>query len=260
MSSEMQIDKPRGSQKQIEENIDLVNTLGPQMIELQEIANDYLSTVRNAILKRRTEHQIKLSQLRSHDQKLKAEIERNKSARQKLLEELAKEMKRRNESSTQVEEMRIQQESLQKETEEFTKKIQDLESQIGLKLRQITEQRDLLRNQTGLVNDKLFQFEHLLGLRIENTGYDTILPIDENLVTEKTDLIKFVFKNVDPEDFTREVSFTLDPVSLKILRSHPELPISVYNEAVQIFVDTKEIVYLWKYMRASLQKEILSPK
>lgn len=260
MSSETQTNKIGGFQKQIEENIDVLKNLKPQMTELQEIANNYLSTVRNAILKRRTEHQVKLSQLKSEDQKLKAEIERNKSARQELLEELAKEMRRRNESSTQVEEMKVQQESLERETAEFSKKIQDIETQISSKLRQISEQRDLLRNQTALVNDKLFQFEQLLGLRIVNIEDDDILANGEGVEEEKTESIKFMFKNVDPEDFTREVSFTLDPVAVKIVRSDPELPANVYSEAIETFVNTREIVFLWKHMRASLQKKILESK
>lgn len=256
------INKTAAAAMQVQENIEVLKALAPKMIELQRVANTYLSTVRNSILKRRTEYQVKLSQLKLSEQNLKVEIERNKTARQELLEELAKEMRRRNESSTQVEEMKVQQEAIEKETAEFSEKLEELESQITVKLRQINEQRELLRNQTALVNDRLFQFEQLLGLRIENTGGESmnISTFEHENEEEKMELIKFSFKNVDPEDFTREVSFSFDPCSVSVVSSEPELPKSIYDEATKIFVDSKEIMYLWKFMRASLQSCILESK
>lgn len=245
--------------RQIESSIAALRELQPKMDELKRVANTYLSTVKNAILKKRTDYQVKLSQLRSNEEQLKSEIERNKSARQELLEELAKEMRRRNESSKQVEEMKIQQESIEKEKREFTAKLEEIELQITTKLRQVNEQQEQLRNQTAMVNGKLFQFEQLLGLRIENTGEvaKDISMADDDNHQEPAELIRFIFKNVDPEDFAREVSFVFDPVSVMVVSSEPHLPQEVYDEATSVFVNSKEIVNLWKFMRTSLQSKIL---
>lgn len=238
---------------QVRKNLESLQALKPQMQQLKQIVESYLLSVQDSILKRRTEYHTKLSQLRSAETQLKLEIEMNKKLREQLLEDLSIEMRNRDQSSVKFEEMKIQQESLEKQKVEFSKKQEELENEISNKIRQINEQRDIMKNQTSLVNDKLYQFEQLLGLRIEQTIDD-----DNDDNDDAIGAIKFIFHNIDPKDFSREASFIFDPVNVKIISSSPVLSEDKYTEAIKVFLETKEISYLWKYMRSAFQTELLS--
>lgn len=240
---------------QVRANLEALHELKPQMQELKQTVGSYISTVQDAILKRRTDYQSKLTQLRSSENQLKTEIEMNKKLREQLLEELSNEMRNRDQSSVKLDEMKIQQESLEKEKANFTKQLDEIEVQISDKLRQINEQRDIMKNQTTLVNDKLYQFEQLLGLRIEHSSK---LEEDEEGEEEETDMITFIFKNIDPKDFSHEASFILDPVKVHIVHSDPPLPEDVLKQATDMFLETKEISYLWKFMRSAFRETLVS--
>lgn len=245
------------AESQVRANIEALQALQPQMQDLKQAVSSYILYVQDAILKRRTEYQSKLSQLKSQETQLKSEIEMNKKLREQLLEELSTEMRNKDQSSIKLEEMKIQEESIQKQKDVFSKQLEEIESQIGSKIRQINEQRELMKNQTTLVNDKLYQFEQLLGLRIEHSNITDDSAIDGTLDNE-IDTIIFIFNNIDPKDFSREASFVFDPVNVTILSSNPQLPAKVYSEAINLFLDTKEIAYLWKYLRSALQSELVS--
>ena len=247
------------AESQVRANIEALQALKPQMQDLKQVINSYISFVQDAILKRRTDYQSKLSQLKSHEVQLKAEIEMNKKLREQLLEELSSEMRNRDQSSVKLEEMKIQEENIQRQKTEFSKQLEEIESQISSKIRQINEQRDIMKNQTTLVNDKLYQFEQLLGLRIEHSNMADY-SLAEGDPENEIDTIIFIFKNIDPKDFSREASFTFDPVNVAILISDPPLPEAVFSEAIKLFLDTKEIAYLWKFLRSALQTELVSSK
>ncbi|KAG0676981.1 hypothetical protein C6P40_005407 [Pichia californica] len=241
---------------QVRVNLENLQALKPQIQELKQVVGSYIHSVQDSIIKRRTEYQTKLSQLRSTETQLKLEIEMNKKLREQLLEELSSEMRNRDQSSVKYEEMKIQQEDLEKQRGEFNKQLEEIETLIATKIRQINEERDIMKNQTILVNDKLYQFEQLLGLRIEQSFADD----DEidNDETSEGDMITFIFRNIDPKDFSKEASFVFDPMNVKIISSEPPLPEETFTEAIDIFVKTKEIAYLWKYMRSSFQSLLVS--
>jgi chromosome segregation ATPase len=246
------------AETQVRVNIESLKALQPQMQDLKNVVTDYISTVQNAILKRRTDYQIKLSQLKTIEAQLSSKIEMNKKSRELLLEELSHEMRNRDQSSIKLEEMKIQQENLEKEKQNFIKQLDEIELQISNKIKQINEQRDVMKNQTTLVNDKLFQFEQLLGLRIKGLAFESIDDLDDEQNDENSETIKFIFNNVDPNNFARSVFFTFDPVSTSIISSEPELSKEIYDQAIKIFIESKEIVFLWKFMRSSLQAKLLT--
>lgn len=249
------------SEAQVRTSIDALKALRPQMQELENTVSDYITTVQNAILKRRSEYQTKLAELKSMERRLYKEIESNKASREELLEKLSKDMQNRDQSSLKYEEMKIQKENLEKEKESFTNQLDEIEKQISNKLREINVQRDSIKNQTTLVNDKLYQFEQLLGLRIESSAFQSSRDDDEygdnTNSTSQSETIKFVFKNVDPNDFKRTVSFTFDSVTASITASDPELPSEILSQGAEILLESKEIVYMWKFMRSALQGKLL---
>lgn len=251
------------SETQVRLSIDALKALQPQIQDLQNIVSDYITTVQNAILKRREDYQTKLSQLKSMRNQLDLEIESNKICREKILEKLSKEMQSRDQSSLKYEEMKIRKESLEKEKESFTNQLDEIETQISSKIREINEQRDSVKNQTTLVNDKLYQFEQLLGLRIENPAFHSSRDSgdddndDDDDSSSNSETIRFIFKNVDPNDFKRTVSFTFDPLTTSITASNPELPPEIMSQGAKILIESKEIVYMWKFMRSALQAKLL---
>lgn len=254
------------SEGQVRANIDALNALKPQMEELKREVSKYVSSIQEAILKRRTTYQMKLSQLKSVEVKLKSDIEMNKRLREQLLEELSSEMRNKDQSSVKVEEMKIQQENLERQKKEFGIQLEQIENQITEKIRTINEQRDIMKNQTFLVNEKLFQFEQLLGMKIEQSrvnvhttgNVDDGVDEDEDDDDDAIDAVTFIFKNVDPSNFSNEVSFVFDPEMVSIVSSTPKLSQDIYEEAIRIFSSSREIGYLWKFMRSALRTELLS--
>ncbi|GMM44064.1 hypothetical protein DAPK24_006390 [Pichia kluyveri] len=252
------------AEAQVRNNIQSLKSLKPEMDNLKNSINEYIANVQNTILKNRASYQVKLSQLKSTEMQLKAEIESNKLLREQLYEELSNEMRNKDQSSIKVEEMKIQEENLEKEKLQLTKDLENIEIEIVNKTREINEQKDSLKNQTNLVNDKLYQFEQLLGLRIEPySKTENEIENEDNTNQNDTDeigveKIKFIFKNVDPSDFAREVWFVFDPESVSIVSTYPEIPTETCDEIIKNFIHTKEIGLLWKQMRYSLQKKLLS--
>ena len=256
------------SENQVRANMAALDALKPQMEDLKRLVSNYISTVQDALLKRRTTYQMRLSQLKSVEVKLKSDIEMNKRLREQLLEELSSEMRNKDQSSVKVEEMKIQQENLERQKKDFSRQLEEIESQISEKMRAISEQREVMKNQTFLVNDKLFQFEQLLGMRIEQSRHNIQNPAiaenakddddDDDDDDDVIDAVTFTFKNVDPNDFSNEVSFIFDPEKVEILSSDPVLPRETYSEAIRIFTTSKEIGYLWKFMRSALRSKLLS--
>lgn len=244
---------------QLRENIHVLQGLQPEMQDLKNTVAEYIENVQNAILKRRADYQRTLSHLKSTETKLKSEIKMNKSLRDQLIQDLSNEMRRRDELSVKYEEMRVQQENLELQELQYSKQLADVENKIAVKLREVNEQRNKAKNQTTLVNDKLFQFEQLLGLSIENCLTENTNSGDEGEdANTETEQIKFTFRNVDPNDFSREVFFVFDPLKAEIVFSNPELQPEVLKKGTQIFTETKEIGFMWKFMRFSLQEKLVS--
>ncbi|ONH74287.1 putative kinetochore protein SPC25 [Pichia kudriavzevii] len=231
---------------QLRENIHVLQGLQPEMQDLKNTVAEYIENVQNAILKRRADYQRTLSHLKSTETKLKSEIKMNKSLRDQLIQDLSNEMRRRDELSVKYEEMRVQQENLELQELQYSKQLADVENKIAVKLREVNEQRNKAKNQTTLVNDKLFQFEQLLGLSIENCLTENTNSGDEGEdANTETEQIKFTFRNVDPNDFSREVFFVFDPLKAEIVFSNPELQPEVLKKGTQIFTETKEIGFMW---------------
>lgn len=248
---------------QIRRNIHAVEGLRPQMEELKRVVLEYIASVQNAMLKRRTEYQLRLSQLRSAEVQLKSEIEMSNTLRSRLLEELSEEMRHRDQSSVKLEEMKIQKAALEKERDQFDKNLAEIELQISSKIKQINAQKDRMKNQTAMVNERLFQFEQLLGLRIEHAYLEQDVGSREDDAGDAGDrheAIVFYFKNVDPHDFAREVSFTFDPATVSVVDSAPLLSREDFSQATKLFLETKEIALLWKFMRSALQTRLLESK
>lgn len=244
----------QASDTKVRLQLDSLVLLKAQMDELRNYIHSYIKNVQDLIIKKKTKYEVKLSEFQNVENQLNNEIDKFKNLRENLLKELSVDILSKDESVVKFNEMKIKQDELNNQKQEFVQKLNDLEEELNSKLLEINKQKDIIKNQTDFVNDKLFQFEQLLGLRIENFSPSNL----DNSGSSDIEMIKFVFKNIDPNDFNAEVYFTFDPVKLSIYDSFPELDPSFNDTAVQAFVKSKDITVLWKLMRSELRKAILS--
>lgn len=240
------------AEKQLRESLKSVESLKPNMAHLKSVLGEYVLQLQQSIIRNKTQYEQKLSQLKDSEARLKHEIVSNQQMRETLLEELSHELRNKEQSAVKVNEMKIQQDTLIKQRDDMSAQLQQVEVEIAAKIKEINQQRELMKNQSTLINDKLFQFEQLLGLRIES------YPLTEETDNPQSfEAIKFVFNNIDPSDFNRQVFFVYDPEQVSIILCEPSLDPEITDHAMSIFTKTKEIGVLWKYMRTQLRNKLL---
>ncbi|VEU22618.1 DEKNAAC103416 [Brettanomyces naardenensis] len=227
----------------LEESIESFESLKPQMDALRLKVQDHLKRIQSTLITKRASYEKALSELGNHERELQAKIKTYEELERQLSEEVNKEVQDRDNSSMKVREMKLQEEELVRQTKKFKSDIKKLDIEIEQKLRKLNEEKGYIANQTSLIDDKAFQYEQLLGLRIETGGEDS--------------LISFIFKNVDPDDFEREVYFVLDPSEYKTVETSPPLDQEVVGKIMDDFSKHKEIGYLWRDMRRELRRKLL---
>lgn len=235
------------AEKQLEASVESLDALVPKLRDLKQLISTFVSNMHESIAVKRAEYEREIANLQLAENKLLEEIKSSQESRQRLMDEFSKEMADRDSASLNIKEMKLQQENLAKQKEDFESQLQQIRSQIGARLEEISEQRRLIQNQSTIISDKLYQYEQLLGLRIEH---------EDDIITATGTSIKFIFTNVDPENFSREVYFVLNPEELKIIETSPVLKPEFLQEAMSQFLKSKEIGHLWKTVRAELKANL----
>lgn len=233
------------AEKQLTTAIDSMDGLVPRLEELKMLVSTFVSNIHESIAAKRAEYDKEIGNLQIMENKLVDEIKNSQDSRQQLMDELSKEMADRDSASLNIKEMQLQHDDLVTQKQEFETKLVEIRTQISTKLSEINEQRHLIKNQSTIISDKLYQYEQLLGLKIEHGGQEG-----------GDSLIKFIFTNVDPEDFSREVWFVLNPEELKIIETSPKLKEERLETAMEEFIKGKEIGQLWKTIRNELKSNL----
>lgn len=230
---------------QLSTAIDSLDNLIPQLGELKTLVSTFVTNIHESIAVKRAEYDREIGNLQIMETSLLEEIQSSKDSRQQLMDEISKEMADRDSASLNIKEMKLQHDNLITQREEFESQLAEIRTQISTKLSEINEQRHLIKNQSTIISDKLYQYEQLLGLKIEHGGQEG-----------GDSLIKFIFTNVDPDDFSREVWFVLNPEDLKIIETSPKLSEEILEAAMGEFIKSKEIGQLWKTIRHELKSNL----
>lgn len=99
------------------------------------------------------------------------------------------------------------------------------------------KEREILNKQIALINPELFFWEQTLGLRIEGV---------------QEDVLRFVFTNIDDNDFDRSFSCTLDlsQHDYKIIKCNPDLGKHILDPIIKNLNKSRKInvflKQLWK--------------
>lgn len=231
-------------QQALESTIARFEQLQPGMDSMRQAVADHVKEIQKLVIRKRAGFEKELSELNSQESELKMKIEELEDLQKQMSGQMSKEIQERDSTSIKVKEMRIQQEHVEEQIEKFKKDIEGLDEQIGKKMRQLNDEKNMTANEKSTIEDRTFQYERLLGMRIETGGKDNLL--------------SFIFCNVDPDDFEREVYFVLDPATYSIVQTSPELEENRIKEIMDEFSKSKEIMYLWRDMRKALKEKLLS--
>lgn len=236
------------AEQQLSVAIESLDSTIPQLSELKTQVSTFITRVHETIAVKRAEYDREMGNLQLTEAKLMEDIKTSQEARQRLMDEISREMAERDAAALNMKEMKLQHEDLLVQKQEFETQLAEVRAQMDTRLAEISEQRHLIKNQSAIISDKLYQYEQLLGLKIEYGGQTAEQGGDT--------LIKFIFTNVDPDDFSRQVYFVLNPEELVIVESDPKLPEETLKTAMNDFVKSKEIGRLWKTVRAHLKANL----
>lgn len=216
----------------IEEFEDLQLKMGEFSVEIER----KLTEKRAQLIKDKQDHYIKVNELRSQEQKLHSDISNLQVKETKTKENL-------NLSIEALQAQRLKVDELVRREEELIEQKNELQQQIT-QLNKVVESttEDLTRSQASLENQikrdypELIKYEIYLGLKIE--------AID-------TDLIRFVFSNIDPNKSTREFSIELSvgTDTYQVGTSDPDLGTETTQRLQQEFNAHQELVRFLKTTR-----------
>ncbi|QPG73742.1 hypothetical protein FOA43_001055 [Brettanomyces nanus] len=227
-----------GSKHGLEESIEEFEKLKPQMDSLRVKVQEHLKNIQSTLISKRATYEKALAELNNEERELDKKIRDFEKLEQQLRQEISKEIQDRDNSSMKVKEMKVQEEQLIEQTSKFQLDIDKVDEEIEKRLKEVTEERNTLTNQRTIIDDRTFQYEELLGMRIETGG--------------ENNQISFIFNNVDPDDFEREVYFVLDPNQYRIVETSPKLDEAAVTRIMDEFRSHKGISYLWRDMRKEL--------
>ncbi|KAH3670483.1 hypothetical protein OGAPHI_000998 [Ogataea philodendri] len=230
------------SAQDLEESLANYEQLKDKMQTLKLRLAEYLQKVQADLLVKKREYETSMLHLQEKERDLNAKLRTYEGLHNELLEELNKLLSDRDASSSRVQQLRIEEEKLVREKAEHEHKIKVINDELEESMKAISARETFITKQSDLIEDKAFQLEQLLGLRMENAG------------TENH--ILFVFKNVDSRDYSREVSFVFDPEKYAIIETDPVLDPDTVKKVMDAFMDHQEIGYLWRDMRKELKRRV----
>ncbi|GMG40149.1 unnamed protein product [Ambrosiozyma monospora] len=219
------------------------DALKEQLEALKLKLHSYISKVQKYIVSSKSNSNARLSQISDEMKELQMAINKLKDTKDKLSTEINNEVTKRDTASLKAKEFALQIEDLVKKIDIMQADRKDLEEEIDRYMNEIKKKKEFISNHSNVIDDLILNNEQVLGLRIETGGAD--------------DLLSFVFWNVDPDDFNREVYFVMNPQTYQIVETNPTLEKREIDSIVDSFKKHKEVGYLWKDMRSALKKKLL---
>ncbi|GMM32570.1 hypothetical protein DAMA08_053150 [Martiniozyma asiatica (nom. inval.)] len=260
----IELNNDGGGFESMKSKLDNFSKLKPQMDRFNNTLVEFLSKAKSELHKRAVENEREIKQLKKEESEILADIEHLQDIKNALMGELASEMSERDSNSLKLKEMKAQQFEFERQLQVVKTSLVEIGDKIGQKVSEIERSKEMISNQNGVIMDRLYQFERLLGLRIEQAKNvyeeeeEEEEDEEEEQIQTKPSLIKFIFYNVDPDDYEKEVWFVLNATDLVITSSEPPLSSATIEPIVDEFVRDKEVGYLWKKMRLALKSALLA--
>lgn len=229
---------------QLRDSLVQLSALLPELTAVSESVSRERKRIEQILEEKRANYENEKSRLAEQENRLNAQIAAGKQEESQLEAQMAKQVQDRDGSIMRVREMKLQEQELDSQIAKYKQEIGTLERSIEAKLKQLNDEKTFLLNQNSIIDDRAYEYEQLLGLRIE-TG-------------SKGHELSFVFRNVDPDNFQREVYFVLDPDTYQVVKTSPQLPEEVVDAIVNKFTKRKEIGVLWREMRKELRQALLN--
>ncbi|KAG7878971.1 hypothetical protein KL905_003634 [Ogataea polymorpha] len=230
--------------EELEQSLQGYEQLKEKMQMLKTRLSEYLESVQADLLAKKRNYETSMIHLQEKERDLNTKLRTYESLHNELLEELNRLISDRDASMSRVQQLKIEEEKLLREKKEHENKIQVINDELEESMKAISERETFITKQSDLIEDKAFQLEQLLGLRMENAGVDNH--------------ILFVFRNVDSRDYSREVSFVFDPENYSIVETDPVLDPDTVKNVMDNFLRHQEIGYLWRDMRREFKRKVRS--
>ncbi|GME70645.1 unnamed protein product [Ambrosiozyma monospora] len=216
--------------------------LKEQLELLKHKLHNYISKVQNHTVSFKASTDAKLAQLSKEGKEIQQSINRLNEDKDSLSKEINNEVAKRDSASLKDKEYALQIEDIEKNIGRMQTEKKELDEEINQLMNAINSKKEFLSNHNNLIDDSILNYEQAMGMRIETGGADNLL--------------SFVFWNVDPDNFQREVYFVMNPQTYQIVETNPTLEKKKVDNIVDSFKKHKEVGYLWKDMRSAFKEKL----
>ncbi|KAK6456461.1 chromosome segregation protein Spc25-domain-containing protein [Scheffersomyces xylosifermentans] len=218
-----------------ESAIDQFDALQRQMSEFSANVDRTLADKRVQLISNRKDHAVKLEELKTQNTSLQSQIRELEEKESKTKENLKSAFESLQSRRVKVDELVSKQEQLKQEKALLEQQIGEISKNIESSSNQLTKSQNNLENQMKKNYPELFKYEMYLGLRIE---------------VIQVDLMKFVFTNIDPENYDRPfwVELSVSEDAYRVGRSFPEIEPGIIKLLENEFNEHRELV---KFLRTA---------
>ncbi|ODV80131.1 uncharacterized protein CANTADRAFT_25843 [Suhomyces tanzawaensis NRRL Y-17324] len=223
-------------------SIEEFSVLQAEMKEFSAQIERKLTEKRAQLISEKQEHYIKVNELRSEEARLQNDITNLESKESKTKENLRGALEGLRAQRDKVDELIRKQEQLVDQRNELQQLVSELQKSIQESTHELERSEKSLTTQIRRDYPELLKFEQYLGLRIEAVSID---------------LIRFVFTNIDTNDFDREfwIQVNVGSETYKVGPSNPEVSPEQLTKLETDFNAHKELVRFLKAAR-NLFKEM----
>ncbi|CAK7894244.1 kinetochore protein Spc25p [[Candida] anglica] len=216
------------------------NVLQMEMEKFSAHFEEIMAKKRSEIINGKQQHYVTINDLSNRENQLNTEINNLRLKEVKVKETIKQSLENLQIQQLKVDELQSKKVDLVGKKEELQTYIDNLNSQIKLTSDTINKTETDLEEQNLRDYPELMKYESYLGLRIE------VIAVD---------ILKFIFTNIDPEDYDREIwcELAVGGDLYKIGKTYPELEESLIKTIENEFNDHREFVKFLKRIRVTLR-------
>ncbi|ABN67900.2 predicted protein [Scheffersomyces stipitis CBS 6054] len=221
--------------------LDQFDALQNQMREFSANVDRRLAEKRANIISARQDHFSRINELKNQETALSAQIESLQSKESKTKHNLKQALEAIQSQRVKVDELTRKQNELTDEKNELQAQIDELSRTVEYSTAELSRSHDNLEKQLRKNYPELIKYEMYLGLKIEAVSFD---------------LMKFVFTNLDPNNYDRRfwIDLAIDKETYSVGQSDPQLSTETTNSLETELNNHKEIVKFLKSARNSFKE------
>ena len=221
--------------------LDQFDALQNQMREFSANVDRRLAEKRANIISARQDHFSRINELKNQETALLAQIESLQSKESKTKHNLKQALEAIQSQRVKVDELTRKQNEHTDEKNELQAQIDELSRTVEYSTAELSRSHDNLEKQLRKNYPELIKYEMYLGLKIEAVSFD---------------LMKFVFTNLDPNNYDRRfwIDLAIDKETYSVGQSDPQLSTETTNSLETELNNHKEIVKFLKSARNSFKE------